>query len=184
MAERNVWGWAPYREGGPWHAVRDRCATWCGLMDTALDVPTSDPHGRRCVNCLGALERGTPYRRHGQPGRRTTPRTTARHRDGDLCACPDCRDHRRSHAREYAASVLDVLPGCECVRRWERVGDYTGEAAARWAALLLAWEVTGERTTARDVEEAARILHRAWREAADAYELLDGSHPHRQRGRR
>lgn len=182
MSDTSLWGWAPYRKGGPWHAYRDNRMAWCGLQDMAMERPVSEPAGRRCRNCVDALERGTPYRRHGVTKHRS-PRSTEPHVTDHPCACDDCRKRRQDQARDHAAGVLDTLPGCVCVRRWPDSAEYVDGPTARWAGLLLAWEVTGDQVTARDVEEAARTLRDAWSEAAEAYEDADGSHPYQERRR-
>lgn len=57
---RNVHGWTPWREDGPWHALAAEGQSWCGLPPPAPREPLEEPEGRPCKNCRRALE-GAAY---------------------------------------------------------------------------------------------------------------------------
>lgn len=172
MTEKStVWGWAPYREGGVWHAYRPDRASWCGLLHMDRDAPLREPGGRKCKHCLRRLERGAPA-----PPQQWSARCPGRL--GPRCGCPKCRAHRARHAREL---VREWVPGvCRCVREWPGAREFVEEIERRALSLLLTWEMAGGSAEARDVEDALRALRAAWRDAAAQYEIVDGTHPHRE----
>lgn len=140
-----------------------------------------------CGNCTKKLAQ-IRRRASGSSSSETTsgPRRE-HHRDGKPCPCRKCRDGRREVAEKYIDEVREGIEDlvCACVREWSGSAEIVAAAEARLGGVLLGWEMSDVRVGARDVEDAARGLRAAWREARDRYDLLDGSHPRRlhRRGR-
>lgn len=160
--------WAEHRTG-KWHAwLPGASCSVCGFVDgTPEGSALPRPAGHACQHCLARLREGVPS-------------STPAHQDDGRCACPDCREYRARGAQEFVPSIPRRVARvvCRCVREWERAGEYVADAEAKVWALLLVWEITGGSVEARNVGDAARGLFAAWREAVDACEMLDGSHPH------
>ena len=154
--------WFRYRTGR-WHlAVRsERGTLWvpCAVGPSPDASFHSHPGSRVCRNCM----------------------RWARAKNAPVEVPPS--DSRARGAADYAADVLDGLPGCSCVRAWPGAREHVDGPFARWAAALFLWELTGASADRRDVEEAAGELRAAWRLARERYEFLDGSHPHRSADR-
>lgn len=160
--------WAEHRTQ-KWHAwLPGASASVCGFVDGTPEGPTLPrPEGHACQHCRARLRKGVRI-------------PAPRHQEGPRCACPGCRRRRAREAEEYVPSIPSRVAriACQCVREWEGARECVDPAEARLGGLLLAWEITGGSVEARDVEDAARGLFAAWREAVEAYELFDGSHPH------
>lgn len=150
--------WRLYGSSGVWHAFRTNTGvSVCGCVGAADDQPHGpEPRGRACRTCQDKTGEAAPF------------------------------PARKREAQQYLRDVGRRVEShtCRCVREWEGAPDLVAEAEHRLAALLLAWEMTGYSVDARDIEDAARALHTAWKEARQRYDLLDGSHPHRTRRHR
>ena len=90
---------------------------------------------------------------------------------------------RHRQAVQFAGAVANSgYAPCRCVWESPIAREYVADAETGLCALLLAWETGGG--TWADVEDAERTLAAAWQEAAERYELLDGSHPYSERSAR
>ena len=174
--------WLPARSGIVHAFEPGATRSLCGLV---LRAYLPDRRGRRarrghcCASCTQRLARRASRASPPPPAppRRAEP---AAPRHGARCACTHCRQRRAEQAAQYARDVEARAAAvcCACVREWPGAEPIVRDAAAAWAAALLAWELSGGTSAdVADVHEAERVLLEAWREAARRYELLDGSHP-------
>lgn len=59
MKSRAVWGWARWRQEGPYHALREDGGSWCGLDGPTPPYPGPVPEDIRiCRNCARVLVAG------------------------------------------------------------------------------------------------------------------------------